>query len=429
MIVTDVDVVLKRKDVCYIKVKNARHALGELSSVFYNNPADSLAVYGITGTNGKTTTAYLMRHIFSSVGKPTGIITTVEYGIGDRSIPASRTTPEAPLLQSLLSQILLSQCVNAVMEVSSHALVQERVAGIDFDGAIFTNLTRDHLDYHKTRENYILAKKLLFSNIGRGRKQSFAVINIDDPVAPVMISAVEDRARVITYGTMGKGDVCAENTTLSERGSFFCIKTPWGNAEVKTKLLGRFNIYNILAALSACVASGVPIDKAVSSISTASPAPGRLQEIENNRNIKIFVDYAHTDDALENVLRTLREITKGRLIVVFGCGGNRDVTKRPAMGKIATEIADHTIVTSDNPRKEDPLKIIEDIKAGISPSSSFEIEPDRREAIKKAISIAKENDVIIVAGKGHETFQELANKTIYFDDRLVIDELLKNEKL
>ena len=386
-----------------------------------------MRVFGITGTNGKTTTAYLTRHIFSRHGEPTGTITTIEYGIKDRTIPASRTTPEAPVLQFLLSQMRTAGCINAVMEVSSHALVQKRVAGIEFDCAIFTNLTRDHLDYHKSRENYIAAKELLFLELGKGKKKAVAIINADDPCAERMIKAVNGRGQIITYGINNKCDVNALDIRFLPEGLSFRVKSPWGEVKITSNLMGRFNVYNILAALSACSAFNVRLEEIADSILTMQQVPGRLEEVKNDKGFKIFVDYAHTDDALENVLRTLREVTKKRLIVVFGCGGNRDVTKRPAMGRVAGQLADFTIVTSDNPRKEDPLKIIEEIKAGIPPSALFEIESDRKEAIKKAINYANTGDIILIAGKGHEKFQEFANITVLFDDRLVAAELLKTK--
>jgi len=412
-----------KKEACYVRVPDAHRALAELSCAFNHSPADSLRMYGITGTNGKTTTAYLIRHILRSAGQPTGLITTVEYEIGVRSIPASRTTPEAPLLQSLLAQIRAAGCVNAVMEVSSHSLVQKRIIGIDYDCAIFTNLTRDHLDYHLNRDNYFAAKAILFKELGRGRKKATGVINMDDPRGAELVSMTTG-APVITYGIREAADVRAVDLRLGADGAQFRVVSPWGEAVINSRLMGRFNVSNVLAAVAACASGGLDLKQVAAAVPGMGSVPGRLQEVATNRDFQVFVDYAHTDDALENVLVTLREITRKRLLVVFGCGGNRDATKRPAMGAVAGRLADHSIITSDNPRKEDPARIIDDILKGVAKDASYDVVPDRREAIRKAVGMARPGDVVLVAGKGHETFQEFANTTMPFDDRLVVAECL-----
>jgi len=412
------------RDVCHIRVEDSRQAIADFSCVFNNRPADHLQMVGITGTNGKTTIAYMISNILNSAGRMPGLLTTVEYRIGERTIPASRTTPEAPVLQSMLAQISASGGKSAVMEVSSHALSQKRTAGIDYDVAVFTNLTRDHLDYHQTLEKYFEAKLLLFQGLGKGKKHSCAVINIDDSWGRTISGMGDINADILTYGMNPDARIRAENITLTESGSSFRVITPWGEKAVQLKLLGRFNISNALAAIASSGFLGVGLDIIVDALYGVSNVPGRLEEIPAKKGFQVFVDYAHTDDALENVLKTLREITKGRLIVVFGCGGNRDRTKRPVMGNVAARLADFSILTSDNPRKEVPSKIIAQISEGFGEARNFEIIEDREEAIKKAVTMAGRGDVLLIAGKGHENFQEFANTLISFDDRQVVKRYL-----
>ena len=408
-----------RKDVSHMRVADARLALARLACVMNGEPTDQLQMVGVTGTNGKTTTAYMIRDILSADGRNPGLIGTVEYVVGARTIPASRTTPDAPTIQALLAQMVAAGCRSAVMEVSSHALAQRRTAGIDYDVGIFTNLSRDHLDYHKTFEDYFEAKSLLFKGLGKGRKHAVAVVNIDDPWGQKLARLPDLAADVLTYGLSVEATVRAEELELGPGGSTFRVRTTWGAAKVTTNLMGRFNVYNALAAIAACSALGTDLDVMVSALSSMAAVPGRLEEVKTGKNFQIFVDYAHTDDALEHVLRTLREITKGRLVVVFGCGGNRDRTKRPVMGRIAAQGADYSIVTSDNPRNEDPAQIIAEIREGFGNASNVETLEDRAEAIKKAIDMAGKGDVVLIAGKGHENFQEFANRSIPFDDRQV----------
>jgi UDP-N-acetylmuramoyl-L-alanyl-D-glutamate--2,6-diaminopimelate ligase len=294
------------------------------------------------------------------------------------------------------------------------------MAGIDYDVGIFTNLTRDHLDYHKTVENYFQAKALLFKGLGKGRKHAVAVVNIDDPWGQKLARLPDLTADVLTYGLNPEATVHAEGLELGSGGSTFRVRTTWGMAKITTKLMGRFNVYNALAAISACSALGTDMEVMVSALSSMTAVPGRLEEVKTGKIFQVFVDYAHTDDALEHVLKTLREIAQGRLILVFGCGGNRDRTKRPAMGKVAAEWADYSIVTSDNPRNEDPAQIIAEIREGFGGASNVETLEDRAEAIKKAIDMAGRGDVVLIAGKGHENFQEFAHRSIPFDDRQVV---------
>jgi len=413
-----------RKDICCIRVADARRAVADLACAFYDRPFSRLAMVGITGTNGKTTTAYMIRDILRAAGREPGLITTVEYEIGPRTIPATRTTPEASALLSMLAQMVNAGCSSAVMEVSSHALVQKRTAGLDFDVAVFTNLTRDHLDYHKTMEEYFQAKTLLFASLGKGTKQATAVINVDDPWGNRLSKSGAPAAEVVTFGMGSEAMVRAEDTRLSPEGSVFQIRTPWGEAEVRTRLLGRFNVSNVLGAVASCGALGTDLDLMVRALSKAAFAPGRLEKIKTRRGFQVFVDYAHTDDALEHVLTTLREITANRLMVVFGCGGNRDKSKRAAMGQVAARLADYSILTSDNPRHEKASDIIAQIREGFGFEDNFEVIEDRRQAIERALEMADKGDVVLIAGKGHENFQEFANKTIAFDDRQVVRSVL-----
>ena len=401
---------------CFVQVADARLALALLADAFFGHPSSRLKTVGITGTNGKTTTAYLVRDILKACGECPGMLSTVQYEMGERTIPAVRTTPEAPSLQSMLEQMVSAGCRSAVMEISSHALDQKRVAGIDFDVAVFTNLTRDHLDYHGTMESYFEAKKKLFTGLGRPGKRAFAVINIDDEWGRKLAATEGIEADVLTFGTDAAADIRAEEISVTSEGTEFRVSTPWGSARVSSNLLGRFNLSNSLAALGACGCLGVDIDPAARTLSETNRVSGRLEEIANSLGFQVFVDYAHTDDALKNVLGTLRELVENRLILVFGCGGDRDASKRPAMGCVAEQMADHSILTSDNPRSEEPREIIRAIEQGFGDESRYEVMEDRKLAIEKAIALAEPGDVVIIAGKGHEKFQEFGNKTVSFDD-------------
>lgn len=412
---------------CSVSVADARRAVAQLAAAFHGQPARRLQMVGITGTNGKTTTAYMVRECLRRAGRAPGLITTVEYVVGARAIPAARTTPDPVMLQSLLAQMVAAGCRAAVMEVSSHSLVQQRVAGIDYDVGVFTNLTRDHLDYHHTLEEYFRAKALLFTGLGAGARPAAAVLNWDDPWGRRLAQMPELRAERLTYGTGAGAVVQAEGIALSGAGSRFTARTPWGSVPVRLALLGRHNISNALAALAAGGALGLAPEALAEALAGVSLVPGRLEEIPHRHGFQVFVDYAHTDDALEHALATLRELTAGRLIAVFGCGGNRDTTKRPAMGAAAARLADYSVLTSDNPRKEDPAAILAQIRAGFGAATNFEVEPDRAKAIERALALARKGDVVLIAGKGHETFQEFANTTIPFDDRQVARKALGAE--
>lgn len=409
----------------WVRVDDERLALARLADGFYGHPSRKLHMTGITGTNGKTTTAYILKNILEVGGRRAGLLTTVEYVIGGRTMPAVRTTPEAPDLQSMLVQMLEAGCDSAVMEVSSHSLMQKRVEGVEYDIAVFSNLSRDHLDYHETMEKYFQAKKVLFAGLGSSEKSASAVINVDDPYGRRICDVLADNVQSIKYGIDTKADVMASGIKLTHDGTEFCLESPWGRVDVRLNLLGRFNISNALAAMSAAGCAGVSPEVMASAMAGLKKVPGRLETIKSPYGFQVFVDYAHTDDALEKVLTVLREITRNRLIVIFGCGGNRDKTKRPKMGEVAGRLADYTIITSDNPRREDPKVIINEIEAGFSSSSSYEVIKDRREAIRVGLEIAEAGDLVLVAGKGHENYQELENTIIPFDDRQVIREALE----
>jgi UDP-N-acetylmuramoyl-L-alanyl-D-glutamate--2,6-diaminopimelate ligase len=365
-----------------------------------------------------------VRDLLRAHGLNPGLIGTVRYEMGDRVIPADRTTPDATELQGMLDQMRLADCHAAVMEVSSHALDQHRAEGVEFDVAVFTNLTHDHLDYHKDMESYFAAKARLFTSLGKGDKDARAVINLDDPYGRRLAGMVPAHVPVLTYGFEPGADVRAENAVLTPAGNRFTLVTPWGSADLATHLLGRFNISNMLAAAAAAGALGVPFRTIVRVLAAFASAPGRLERVPS-RSRHVFVDYAHTGHALENVLSTLRELTPGRLVTVFGCGGDRDRAKRPVMGAIAATLSDHAILTSDNPRTEDPLAILREVAAGIPAGAPHQVIPDREQAIAAGLAMLREGDLLLIAGKGHETFQEIGRTKIEFDDREVAARLLR----
>jgi UDP-N-acetylmuramoyl-L-alanyl-D-glutamate--2,6-diaminopimelate ligase len=415
--------------ITHITVADARIALADLAAGFYQNPARALKIAGVTGTNGKTTTAFLIKHICEAALLRCGLLGTVRYEVGDRILPAARTTPESLDVQNLLWQMRSAGCKAVAMEVSSHALTQARVRGVEFDVAVFTNLTQDHLDYHKTMEAYFEAKSRLFSGLAQQtRKKGKAVINLDDRYGSMLAKRVAKEVPTITYGLGANSDFKASNVRIDFHGTSFQLDAAGRSYLVRLPLIGQFNVYNSLAALAATHAMGVEVRTGVLALANALAVPGRLEAVPAQRQFRVFVDYAHTDDALLNVIRTCRELNPGRLIVVFGCGGNRDKTKRPRMGAVVDQHADWAIVTSDNPRKEEPLAIIEDIKPGLK-RGAYEVIPDRREAIFKAIGAAQPRDIILIAGKGHETYQEFADHTAPFDDVAVAREALEAKRI
>lgn len=401
-----------------ILVPNARDALADLAVCFYERPARFLKIAGVTGTNGKTTTAFLIKHICDQVLHRCGLIGTVQYDVGDRVLPAPRTTPESLDLQALLWQMQAAGCKAAVMEVSSHALMQARVRGVEFDTAVFTNLTQDHLDYHGTLEGYFEAKTRLFTGLVEQRRKGKAVINLDDRYGRLLVQKFREAVPVITYGQGAQADFRASNVRVDFHGTSYQLDAYGKSYLVRLPLIGSFNVYNSLAALAAASAMGINVREGVLSLAHAPAVPGRLQAVRAQRQFRMFVDYAHTDDALLNVLKTCRELNPARLIVVFGCGGNRDRTKRPRMGAVVDQHADFAIVTSDNPRNEDPRAIIEEITPAMRPER-HQVIVDRKDAIIAAVEMAQPRDLILIAGKGHETYQVFANHTVPFDDAAI----------
>ncbi len=407
-----------------VVVKETRLALADLAANFYHHPARALKIAGVTGTNGKTTTTFLLKHICERALLRCGLIGTVRYEVGDRLLPAPRTTPEALDLQELLWQTRSAGCKAVAMEVSSHALVQARVRQVEFDAAIFCNLTQDHLDYHKTMEAYAEAKALLFSGLSAQKKKGKAVINLDDRFGAQFIARFGREIPVTTYGCGAQADFRASNVRIDFNGTSYQLDANGRSYLVRLPLIGLFNVYNSLAAIAGAFALGVDVRTAVLALADAPPVPGRLEPVPGQRQFRVFIDYAHTDDALLNVIKTCRELNPARLIVVFGCGGNRDHGKRPRMGAVVDQHADWAIVTSDNPRKEDPLAIIADIKPGLT-RGHCEFIVDRKEAIFKAIAMAEPRDIVLIAGKGHEKTQEFADHTIPFDDVAVASQALE----
>ncbi|PYL87789.1 MAG: UDP-N-acetylmuramoyl-L-alanyl-D-glutamate--2,6-diaminopimelate ligase [Verrucomicrobia bacterium] len=398
-------------------VENTRTALADLAATFYGLPARRLKLAAVTGTNGKTTTTFLIKHICEKAGLRCGLIGTVRYEIGERVLPAARTTPESLDLQELLAQIANAGCRAAAMEVSSHALTQERVRGLEWDVAVFTNLTQDHLDYHGTMENYFESKAKLFTQLTQQQKKRkpVAVVNMDDRYGEQLLDKIDTKISVVTFGMGVRADFRASNYRMEFGGTSYQLDARGKSYLVRLPLIGRFNVANSMAALAAANALGLNLREAVLSLGKSPQVPGRLEMVPAKRQFQVFVDYAHTPDALLNVLKTLRQLEPGRLIVVFGCGGDRDRQKRPLMGRIADQNADYSIITSDNPRKEDPNAIISEIEKGFG-SDCYEKVTGRAEAIVRAIAVAQPRDIILIAGKGHETYQEFADHTVPFDD-------------
>jgi len=398
-------------------VEDTRAALADLSANFYGHPAWKLKLAAVTGTNGKTTTTFLIKHICEKAGLRCGLIGTVRYEIGERILPAIRTTPESLDLQELLAQIVNAGCRAAAMEVSSHALAQDRTRGLEWNVAVFTNLTQDHLDFHGTMESYFDSKAKLFSRLGSQEKKRkpVAIVNIDDRYGEQLLKKIDQRVAVVTYGRSVRADFRASNYRVEFSGSSYQLDAHGKSYLVRVPLIGGFNVANSVAALAAANAMGISLRDAVLSLGKSPQVPGRLELVPAKRQFQVFVDYAHTPDALRNVLKTLRELEPHRLIVVFGCGGNRDREKRPLMGEMVDRHADYAIVTSDNPRKEDPNAIIVEIEKGFR-SSHYEKMVDRTQAIDRAITLAQPRDIVLIAGKGHENYQEFADHTVPFDD-------------
>ncbi|GGA16127.1 UDP-N-acetylmuramoyl-L-alanyl-D-glutamate--2,6-diaminopimelate ligase [Paenibacillus marchantiophytorum] len=413
-------------DVPVVLVKDSRHALAVLSAHFYDYPSRELTLIGVTGTNGKTTTAHMIDAILRYAGSKTGLMGNIGTKIGDTLFETDINTQEPPVLQANLRRMVDAGCSIAVMEVTSQGLDAGRVLGCEFRSAVFTNITQDHLDYHGTMERYIAAKGLFFSRLGNGfsddpAKRKFAVLNADDNASSVLRKLTA--ANVLTYGIREEADVRAEAIQLSPLGTSFRVVTYNGTAEMQFGMVGTFNVYNALAAITAALAEGLTLEIIQGGLASLPGVPGRMEVVNEGQPFLVLVDYAHTPDGLDNLLRAVRGVAGQRVITVFGCGGDRDRTKRPIMGGIAVEHSDYVIVTSDNPRSENPEQILADIEVGLrekhDSGDSYELTADRAEAITRAISMANPGDVVVIAGKGHETYQITSDGTTHFDDREV----------
>ncbi len=408
----------------WVQVSDTREALALCSANFYSHPSQKMKVVGITGTKGKTTITYLLEEILKKTQFVPGIIGTISYKGPGMNMTARLTTPEAPDLQRLLSEMLAKGATHCVMEVSSHALELKRVNGIGFDVVVFANLSGDHLDYHRSMDRYFEAKKKLFF---LNHKKRTAVVNRDDPWGQKLMAELPEGA--LTFGIEPGAMVAAEKISLTEKGIEAVVKHPAGQLTLSSPLLGKPNLYNVLAATAVALILSLPVSAIKEGIALLKGVPGRFEKIDNSLGLHVFVDYAHTDDALKNLLETVREFNPRRIILVFGAGGDRDKTKRPRMGEAAGRLADWTIITSDNPRSEDPLAIISDIEAGIKKTGTknYQIIPDRREAIEQALTLAVKGDYILVAGKGHEDYQIIKDKILHFDDAEVLREILNKK--
>lgn len=402
----------------FLRVQDSRQALAHLASSFWGDPTDRLRLIGVTGTNGKTTTAFLIRSLLQAAGLKTGLLGTIHYDLGGRLLPATQTTPGLLELRQLLVGMREKGLTDAVMEVSSHALDQGRVAGLRFDAAVFTNLTQDHLDYHGTLEAYFAAKRRLFDQVdpseGRG------VVNIDDPWGARLRSEIPGRSW--GYGIERRGEIYPTSILSDLNGTRMRVETPLGPIDVSSPLLGRYNAYNLLAAIGVGATLGLSGEAIGAGLSAMKEVPGRFERIDLGQDFNVIVDYAHTEDALSRLLQAVSDLSPRRIITVFGCGGDRDRGKRSKMGAVSARLSDRTFLTSDNPRSESPLSIIQEIEAGLrseDASADYEIIPNRREAIDLAIALAERGDAVVVAGKGHEYYQIIGAERLPFDDREV----------
>lgn len=406
-------------DIPVIVVNDTKRAMAVLADYFYDQPTHKLHLIGVTGTNGKTTTTHLIDHIFRNAGYKTGLIGTMYTKINDQQYEVKNTTPDSLTLQKTFKKMIEENVTHASMEVSSHALHMGRVHGCDFDVAVFTNLTQDHLDYHQTMEEYRNAKGLLFAQLGNKYDHDhpkFSILNGDDPASDYYRHMTS--SHIVTYGIENECEIMAKDLKMNASGTSFLLVTPEGTFPVQMNLVGKFSVYNVLAAIAASLVSGVEIEKIIEAVESMEGVRGRFELVDCGQNFSVIIDYAHTPDSLDNLLKTVKELAKKKVILVVGCGGDRDRTKRPLMAKIAVQWADIPIFTSDNPRNEDPHQILKDMTAGVD-GEPFHSIVDREEAIQFAISNAEEGDVVVIAGKGHETYQQIGDKKFDFDDRKV----------
>lgn len=417
--------------VVLIRVKDTTAAMTALAPWFYDYPAEKMRVIGVTGTNGKTTTTTILRNLLTRCGHKVGLIGTISIMIGEESEVSHNTTPDVVDLQRTLYRMEQAGCDYVVMEVSSHALALNRVAGIEYDTAVLTNITQDHLDFHKTMENYREAKALLFTRLHLGKKPGkTAIFNSDDPSSPLIMNRV--KTKILTYGKGPENAVYPLSFHVGARHMELNLQTPAGEMDLQLHITGEFNVYNVMAAVCAALAEGLSREEVIQGLDQFGGVPGRFQLIDAGQDATVVVDYAHTPDGLENVLHTARQITQGKLWVVFGCGGDRDAKKRPIMGKLALDLADQIVVTTDNPRSEDPEAIIRDIEAGMqgaAPGKEIHKITDRKDAIEFAVGHAQKGDVVLIAGKGHENYQILKDRTIHFDDGEVVRDFVQKGKL
>lgn len=406
---------------------------GLLAAQYYQFPSDELFMVGITGTNGKTTSSFLTKFLLDQLNGSTGLIGTIEYIIGQYHYQATRTTPDVVSNHKMLREMCLQGCRSAVMEVTSHALDQGRVKNIHFDVALFTNLSLDHLDYHVTMEEYCRAKNMLFKELGKEsspkykKKPPQAIVNVDSPWTSKILK--DCTAYLFTYGLENKADLSAKDLQLTPAGTEFNLHFKGNSYPCSIPLVGRYNVYNCLAAAAVCLVKGFAIERIIPLLEKVPFVPGRLETVNNALGLKIYVDFAHSDDALQNVLECLSEFKKSRIITIFGCGGDRDHSKRPKMAQMAEQYSDISIVTSDNPRSEDPEEICKQIIQGFKRPGSYILEIDRKKAIEKAIEMANPSDIVLIAGKGHETYQIFAHKTVEFDDRKIATQVCQEKAL
>jgi UDP-N-acetylmuramoyl-L-alanyl-D-glutamate--2,6-diaminopimelate ligase len=414
----------------FVRVADSRKALGLLGSRFHGDPSARLKMIGVTGTNGKTTTTYLCKALLEEMGRRVGLIGTVGYQIGQETLPASHTTPGALELQALLAKMVEGGLTAAVMEVSSHALALDRTSGCEYDVAVFTNLTQDHLDFHRTMDEYFEAKLSLFTGLAGGKKAGKrAIVNLDDPRGATIRAACP--IPVWGYALKSQADLKAERVSLSLNGTTFTAATPAGSFTVESRLVGEHNVYNLLGAIGVALHEGATTDQIREATSHITNVPGRFERVSSGEDFTVVVDYAHTEDALLRLLTAAQALKTNRIITVFGCGGDRDRGKRPKMGRAAVEYSDVVILTSDNPRTEDPMAILHEVEIGVRDALArrnhvqYQLVPDRREAIGAAIREARRGDMVLIAGKGHEDYQIIGTKKFHFDDREVAREAIQ----
>lgn len=425
------DTEIKNCNCTNIIVDNVLDSMSKISAKFYDYPDKKLTIIGVTGTNGKTSITYMTESILKTFNIDIGVIGTISYRYANVVIDAPNTTPQSLDLYKMMAEMVEAKIKFLIMEVSSHSLVIGRVSGIEFDIAVFTNLTQDHLDFHKNMENYFNAKKILFYSLSTNLKNNkkFAIINTDDIYGKKLLEDKNITANKISYSTSSKNGslfCLAKNILLNSEGSSFNLESSFGNAQINVNQIGLHNVYNILAVICICVSIGIELKQVIENLKNMAGAPGRLEKIKSDKDFSVIVDYAHTDDALKNVLSAIKNLNPAKIITVFGCGGNRDKTKRPKMAKVACTMSDFVFITSDNPREEDPIEITKDVEAGAKEinKTNYKVVVDRKEAIKEAIVSANKKDVVLIAGKGHENYQIIGRTKIHFDDREIASDIL-----